>query len=74
MMETPNALERFRVQFDPLPPGQHAVVILRDVERFSIWKTAEQLEISEAAVKMRLTRARATLRRTLRLSQENEHE
>ena len=60
-VETLDALERFRVQLDALPPAQRAVVVLRDVEGFSIRETAEQLEISEAAVKMRLSRARAVI-------------
>ena len=60
-VETLDALERFRLQLDALPPAQRAVVVLRDVEGFSIRETAEQLEISEAAVKMRLSRARASL-------------
>ncbi len=59
--ETLDALERFRMQLDGLPLAQRAVVVLRDVEGFSIRETAEQLEISEAAVKMRLSRARASL-------------
>ena len=61
MAETMDALERFRTQLDALPPAQRAVVVLRDVEGFSIRETAEQLDISEAAVKMRLSRARAAI-------------
>ena len=61
MVETMDALERFRVQLDALPPAQRAVVVLRDVEGFSIRETAEQLGISQAAVKMRLSRARASI-------------
>lgn len=59
--ETLDALDRFRLQLASLPPAQRTVVVLRDVEGFSIRETAEQLEISEAAVKMRLSRARQAL-------------
>ena len=60
-VESMEALERFRAQVDALPQAQRAVIVLRDVEGFSIRETAEQLSISEGAVKMRLKRARATL-------------
>ncbi len=74
LVETLDALERLRDQLDALPPRQRVVVVLRDVEGFSIREIAEQLLISEAAVKMRLTRARATLKRTLLPGQEDNHE
>ena len=60
-VETLDALERFRIQLDALPAAQRTVVVLRDVEGFTIRETADQLGISEAAVKMRLSRARASL-------------
>ena len=59
--ETLDALEQFRLRLASLPTAQRVVVVLRDVEGFSIRETAEQLEISEAAVKMRLSRARQAL-------------
>ena len=65
-VEAMDALERFRAQLDALPSGQRAVIVLRDVEGFSIRETAEQLDITEGAVKMRLRRARATLAESIR--------
>ena len=59
--ETLDALEQFRIQLASLPPAQRAAVVMRDVEGFSIRETAEQLGITEAAVKMRLSRARRAL-------------
>ncbi len=59
--ETLDALERFRLQLAALPAAQRAVVVMRDVEGFSIQETAEQLGITPAAVKMRLSRARQSL-------------
>ena len=70
VVETLDALERFRIQLDALPPTQRSVVVLRDVEGFSIRETAEQLGISEGAVKMRLSRARAALIQNLEPRQE----
>ena len=61
VVETLDALERFRIQLDALPATQRSVVVLRDVEGFSIRETAEHLGISEGAVKMRLSRARSAL-------------
>ena len=62
IVETLDALEQFKRRLDALPPTQRAVIVLRDVEGFSIREVAEQLEISEAAVKMRLSRGRASLK------------
>ena len=59
--ETLDALQQFRARLAALPSGQRAAVVLRDVEGFSIRETAGQLGISDAAVKMRLSRARAAL-------------
>lgn len=68
--ESLDAMQRFRAKLDALPATQRAVVILRDVEGFSIRETAEQLEISEGSVKMRLKRARASLREVLEQGRE----
>ena len=48
-----------------LPETCRTVFVLRDVEELSTAETAECLELSEEAVKTRLHRARATLRREL---------
>jgi RNA polymerase sigma-70 factor (ECF subfamily) len=48
-----------------LPDGQREVFMLRDVEGLSTSEAAASLELSEDAVKTRLSRARATLRRAL---------
>jgi len=48
-----------------LSPALKAVFVLRDLEGLSTLETAEALEISEAAVKTRLLRARLQLREVL---------
>lgn len=48
-----------------LPPGYRAVVVLRDIDDLSTAETAQQLGISEGAVKTRLHRARIYLREAL---------
>lgn len=48
-----------------LPETYRTVFVLRDVEELSTAETAECLELSEEAVKTRLHRARASLRREL---------
>ncbi len=48
-----------------LTEGLRAVFLLRDVHGFSTRETAEMLEISEVAVKTRLSRARLKLREAL---------
>jgi len=48
-----------------LPPKYRSVVMVRDVEEMSTAEAASVLEISEEAVKVRLHRARALLRRAL---------
>jgi RNA polymerase sigma-70 factor (ECF subfamily) len=50
---------------DRLPDGAREVFILRHVERMSTDEVAETLNVSEAVVKTRLSRARAALRRDL---------
>lgn len=56
------ALER---AIDRLPDGFRAVFVLRIVEGLDVAETAEVLEIGNEAVKTRLHRARALLRRDL---------
>jgi outer membrane protein len=48
-----------------LPPGHRAVFQLREVEGFSTEETARELDLSLAAVKTRLRRARLQMRRSL---------
>lgn len=60
--ELRDVLERFEAALDTLPRGQRIVVVLRDVEGFDTRETAELLNISSDAVKMRLSRARSVLR------------
>ncbi len=50
---------------ESLSEGLRAVFLLRDVHGLSIRETAEALEISEVAVKTRLSRARLKLREVL---------
>lgn len=50
---------------DKLPESYRSVFVLREVEQLSTSETAECLELSEEAVKTRLHRSRALLRREL---------
>jgi RNA polymerase sigma-70 factor, ECF subfamily len=50
---------------DRLPDGAREVFILRQVEGMSTEEVADALDVSEAVVKTRLSRARAALRREL---------
>jgi RNA polymerase sigma-70 factor (ECF subfamily) len=50
---------------DRLPDGAREVLMLRTVEGMSTEEVAAALDVSEAVVKTRLSRARATLRREL---------
>ena len=50
---------------DALPETYRSVFVLREVEQLSTSETAECLELSEEAVKTRLHRSRALLRREL---------
>lgn len=47
---------------DELPVDFRLIVLLRDVEGYSISETSQKLEISESLVKVRLHRARQALR------------
>ena len=62
VVEIRDAVDGLLADLNALPSGQRAAVILRDVEDFSIAEAATLLGVSEAAFKMRLSRARASLR------------
>jgi RNA polymerase sigma-70 factor (ECF subfamily) len=51
---------------EALPERQRSVFILREIEELSTEETAQSLDISQGAVKVRLHRARALLREHLR--------
>ena len=48
-----------------LPDGFRSVFVLRDIEGMSVRETADALDLKEATVKTRLSRARAQLRKML---------
>ena len=50
---------------DGLPEAYRSVFVLREIEHLSTSETAECLDLSEEAVKTRLHRSRALLRREL---------
>jgi RNA polymerase sigma-70 factor (ECF subfamily) len=50
---------------DKLPPSLRIVFILRDIQGLSTRETSQVLELSEMAVKTRLSRARLRLREDL---------
>jgi RNA polymerase sigma-70 factor (ECF subfamily) len=50
---------------EQLPPTLRAVFLLRDIEGLSTEETSQVLDLSEAAVKTRLSRARMRLRELL---------
>ena len=72
LAETPEA-QAMRAQLgwmleaavDELPESYRSVVVLREVEQLNTSETAECLGLSEEAVKTRLHRSRALLRRDL---------
>lgn len=60
--------ERLERALDTLPPGQRAVVVLKDVEGWSHSEIAHSLDITEAAAKVRLHRAHRRLAQHLEAS------
>jgi RNA polymerase sigma-70 factor (ECF subfamily) len=58
-------LEALDKAVEKLPEKYRAVFLLRDVEEFSTQRTAEILDLTEAAVKSRLHRARIFLKESL---------
>jgi RNA polymerase sigma-70 factor (ECF subfamily) len=59
------ALAHLDAAIENLPPRLRAVFLLREIEGLSTQETAEVLNISETAVKTRLSRARLRLREEL---------
>jgi RNA polymerase sigma-70 factor, ECF subfamily len=57
--------EVLQTAVDSLPEGYRTIFVLREVEQLSTIETAESLGLSEEAVKTRLHRARAMLRREI---------
>ena len=58
-------LEILEAAVDALPPALRSVFMMREIEEMSTRETAECLDISEEAVKIRLHRARKLLRRDI---------
>ena len=54
-----------RDAIEQLPESYRIVLLLRDIEEFSVRETAELLETSEGAIKTRLHRARSALKTLL---------
>ena len=61
------ALEILETAVEALPPALRSVFMMREIEEMSTRETAECLDISEEAVKIRLHRARKLLRRDIQL-------
>lgn len=67
-LETDEVRTTVRRCIDELPDPYRVVLLLRDIEELSTQETAERLGISDAAVKVRLHRARQALRTLLDLT------
>ena len=65
MLSDSEAMVEIHRAIDTLSPTLKAVFLLRDIEELSTEETAESLDISVSAVKVRLHRARLALRETL---------
>lgn len=64
-LSSTEAMDQMEAAIARLSPGLRAVFTLRDIEELSTRETADILGISETAVKVRLHRARLTLREGL---------
>lgn len=64
-LEKKELTELLRNAIEGLPEIYRNVVVLRDIEELDVRETAQVLGITEAAVKVRLHRARALLQRSL---------
>lgn len=65
LLERKDIAELVRAAIDDLPETHRRVLLLRDIEELSTEEAAEVLEISPGAVKVRLHRARAALKKLL---------
>jgi len=65
VVENENLRETISENINNLPDSYRIVLQLRDIEGYNTAEVAEQLEISEANVKVRLHRARAALKTLL---------
>jgi len=65
VLETAECRERVHTAIDGLPDGYRTLLLLRDIEGYSTLEVAELLELSQGAVKVRLHRARAALKKRL---------
>ncbi len=57
--------EKIKEALDMLPTHYKAILLLRDIDGYSVRETAALLELSEANVKSKLHRARAALKKLL---------
>jgi RNA polymerase sigma factor (sigma-70 family) len=61
-LDVKEALDHLRGAFDEVPPNQHRVLVMRELEGLSYREMAEQLNVTHAAVESKLFRARRRLR------------
>ena len=62
LLEQEEVCEKVLEAIDGLPENYRIVLLLRDIEEFSTAETAEKLEMTSGAVKVRLHRARLALK------------
>jgi RNA polymerase sigma-70 factor (ECF subfamily) len=62
LLEQEEVREKVLEAIDGLPESYRIVLLLRDIEEFSTAETAEKLEMTSGAVKVRLHRARLALK------------
>ena len=65
VLMTQQGLERLQAAIEQLPPGQRAVVTLRDIEGLSAEEVCNVLEVAETNQRVLLHRARSKLRAVL---------
>ena len=65
MIENEDLRSTVNTYINTLPDSYRIVLQLRDIEGYDTSEVAEQLDISEANVKVRLHRARAALKKQL---------